>query len=228
MLNYIRRFLINNSNGALTYTEEVRKRLIDLGCNPKKIISSNNSDVSEREIHPLPFPPIDTRLNVLFVGRLLKHKQIERLINLLERLSFVYVRLIGPGMESLRGVIERRGLAGRVSISEAKTGENLYRDFLWCHLVANPGHLGLLVISAAKHGRAIVVDNQSRHAPEALIAKEAGQPFISWGNEGDVDGFFRKAYAGELPLKGWGLTLAGYVRTHYTIEHCIDRFTSFF
>jgi hypothetical protein len=94
--------------------------------------------------------------------------------------------------------------------------------------VANPGPLGLQVVSAAKHGRCIVVDNGSRHGPEVSIAREAGQPFINWGNDKEVDTFFHKAHVGEVPLKDLGLALTEYVRAHYTIEQSVKRFTSFF
>jgi len=74
----------------------------------------------------------------------------------------------------------------------------------------------------------LIGKKEGEPSPESLIAREAEQPFINWENDGDVDSFFRKAYAGELPLKDWGLKLAEYVRTHYTIEKSVERFISFF
>jgi len=136
VLKLIRRFLINSSDGALPYTEELQRRLIALGCKSEKVVSANNSEVSEGEIRPLPLAPIRTSLNILFVGRYLKHKRIERLINLAERLQFVRIRLIGPGLEkALAGSVEKCQLTSRVSICGPKIGEDLKEDFLWCHLV---------------------------------------------------------------------------------------------
>ena len=228
VLKLIRRFLINSSDGALTYTEEARRMLMDFGCKSEKVVSSNNSDVYAREICLLPVPLIDAQLNVLFVGRYLEEKRVERLIDLADRLPFIYVRLIGPGMAVLRRGLERRKLNNRVEVLGPKTSGDLKADFEWCHILANPGSLGLQVILAAKHGRCIVVDIGSRHGPEVAIAREAGQPFINWGNDSDVDSFFKKAYMGYVPLKDLGLTLAEYVRTNYTIEQSVQKFTSFF
>lgn len=228
VLRYIRRFLINHSDGALTYTEEIRRMLIDMGCHREKVVSSNNSDVAQKDICPLLVPPIDSRLNILFVGRYLEGKRVERLLGLAERLPFIHVRLIGPGMKELKRSFEQCGLKPRVEFLDPKIGDSLKTDFEWCHLVANPGSLGLQVISAAKYGRAIVTDSQSRHAPEAFIAREAGQPFINWGSSEEVDSFFKRTYAGEVSLGELGVMLAEHVRNHYTVETSAQRFLSFF
>ena len=149
VLKLLRRFLINSSDGALTYTEELRRMLLDLGCRSEKVVSANNSDVKKQEVIALPLPSMENGLNVLFVGRHLKQKRVERLIDLAGRVSYIRVRLIGPGMESLKTVIKKRGLANRVSFFGPKTDEDLKEDFFWCHLVANPGSLGLLVLSTS-------------------------------------------------------------------------------
>jgi len=227
ILKTIRKFLVDSGDGALTYAEEQREMLIAWGCDPRKIVSFNNTHIAQCEIEPLPLPPVRDTLNLLFVGRNLEHKRIDRLVDLAARLSFVRIRLIGPGMDNLRDIVLDRGLREQIEILPAKTGGALRDDYRWCHLVANPGHAGLLVVSAGTHGRPIVIDHGSRHAPEVGIARAARQPFLDWGNELEVDTFFAGVFRGELSVGDWALSLVECLRSDFTIESSVDRFASF-
>ena len=127
----------------------------------------------------------------------------------------------------MKGEGPNNGLRNRVDRLDARIGEALKGDFEWRHLAACPGHLGLLLMTAAKHGRPIVADSETRHGPEVAVARETGQPFINWAHDEEVDRFFQRAFAGDLPLGPLGLALAEYVRNHYTLERSVQAFLSF-
>jgi glycosyltransferase involved in cell wall biosynthesis len=225
-LRRLRSWLVKTSDGALTYTEEIRARLIAAGCPPDRVVSANNSEVLAADVQPLPPHTPTDRLNVLFVGRNIPHKRVDRLIEAAGRLPFLRVRLVGPGMERLEPLVSQAGVTERVELHGVKTGDRLLDDLDWCHLVASPGHLGLLVATAARAGRPIVVDSSSEHAPEAVIARGAEQPFIDFSSPRAVDRFFTQALDNAVPLADLGSRLAEHVRTSYTIEESVRRIRS--
>jgi hypothetical protein len=209
------KLLVNRSSGALTYTAEYKEKLTKAGCLPNKITSFNNSEVSERDVSRFPIDDIQDFVHVLYIGSYRRHKKIERLIQLSDRLDFIKVRLIGPGL----GILKKRENKNIEVIPTALTDESLTPHLKWSHIVAAPGHVGLLVATAARAGRPIVIDSSSKHAPEYLIAKEADQAFINWSQNGEVDSFFKSIYKGGIDLNRLGARLSDHVKQNYTIEN---------
>jgi len=159
-------------------------------------------------------------LKLLFVGRYQPRKMIERLLDLLFRRDDVVVRLVGPGMESLARAADLER-TGRLERFGRTVGVDLEEHFDWADIVANPGHAGLLVMNAASHGKGIVVDSGSDHAPEYWLAREADQPFIDFGDAVAVDRFIDECLSDEGMdrLRQWGAHLQNVARERYTIEH---------
>ena len=223
ILQYARRFLVNSSSGTFTYTEKVKDELVRWGCDASKLVSLNNSDVYRSQIVPLVIPKVEGRLHLLFVGRPVPERKIERVIELVERLGVLDARLIGPTMSHYSDIVREKNLEDRIKLCEAKTGNALQEDFEWCHAVVNPGSLGLLIINAAKYGRAVIVDRDSRHGPEIVVAEEAKQYIIDWSDQQELDAFFLGLLEREDQLREKGQQLSEYVRYNYTIEKMVER-----
>lgn len=220
VIDWIRRWLLRRGAGCLTYSENqvarVRRRL---GTDAR---SFNNTEVSLAEFRTREIGSgraSDRRhLRLLFVGRFQARKRLERLVALAERLENVHVRFVGPGMDQL--VVDNDLVrSGRVTVYGKLTGAELIEHFDWADLVANPGHVGLLVMNAARHGKPIVIDSKSEHAPEFWLAKNAEQPFIDFSESRAVDDFVRSVMDNREILEKWGDDLQRIAKERYTIEY---------
>jgi glycosyltransferase involved in cell wall biosynthesis len=212
------KYFLQHSAGCLAYSEPVAERVSDKFN--VHAVSFNNTQVRKDEFRPGIFDE-HSELRLLFVGRNQPRKKLERLIELAERRKDVYIRLIGPEMESLHISSALKKL-GRVKVYCRTTGKELNAHFDWSDLVANPGHVGLLTLHAAQHGKGIVIDNNSRHAPEYWIAKEAGQPFISFGCTEEVDSFVDHVLDNRGKLRQWGSQLQKVAMLKYTVEYMAE------
>lgn len=224
VLRWLRRWLVNSSSGALTYSEAMRASLIAMGCRPEKVMSSNNTVVCERDFSISPVPKMDGSARLLYVGRNQPRKALRRLVELAARRPEVRVRIIGPLATDLRKDVDELGLREQVECLDPIVGEALAKHFSWCHCVVAPGHLGLLVTDAARFGRPILVDSSSDHAPEASIAEEAGQPFFDWSSRRVVDSYVDTLLGGRVDLQNLADQLSDMVKMNYTIEEMARRF----
>jgi glycosyltransferase involved in cell wall biosynthesis len=219
LINYFRGILLRRAAGCLTYSqvqaEEVLRRF---GVNA---VSFNNSEVRVSEFRQGIHAAKRDGLKLLFVGRYQTRKRLERFIDLASRRSDISVRLVGPDMDRI-DVPQALDVSGRVEKFGKTSGEALNEHFDWADLVANPGHVGLLVMNAARHQKGIVIDSESRHAPEYWLAKEAGQPFIDFSDCEAVDQFLDGVIADPTATKVWAERLQELARSRYTIEYMVD------
>jgi glycosyltransferase involved in cell wall biosynthesis len=211
----IRKYFLQNGAGCLAYSEpianEIKKRY------GVKAVSFNNTQVRANEFLPGIFED-HAGIRLLYVGRNQPRKKLQRLIDLADRRDDIEVRLIGPGMETLH-VPNHLRMNQRVSILGRVVGSDLVPHFAWGDLVANPGHVGLLVMNSAKFGKGIVIDSKSAHAPEYYLAEEAGQPFVDFSSETEVDRFFNSVKENPAQLQRWGHALQTIAIKKYTIEY---------
>lgn len=214
----LRRYLLRQGAFCLTYNEPTARAVKSMYGVPA--VSFNNTEVSLDEFRPGKFETSD-ELRLLFVGRNQLRKKLERLVELAQRHDDVRVRLVGPGMEHLNIPSELQR-SRRLEVFGRTRGEELAEHFDWAHLVANPGHVGLLAMNAARHGKGIVVDAASSHAPEYYLAEEAGQPFIQFGDPTAVDAFLQEIRQNRRKLESWGRTLQDVARKRYTVEHMVE------
>lgn len=214
LADYMRRFMLLRSAGCLAYSkkivEDVKTRYgVDT-------ISLNNTQIRQDDFRIGKFDN-HPEIRFLFVGRYQSRKRLERLVALSMRRSDIYVQLVGPGMETMR-IPDELISSGRLKIFPRTVGKNLNPHFDWADIVANPGHVGLLVMNTAQHGKGIVIDSDSHHAPEYWLAKESEQPFISFGSQNEVDCFINKIKQNRRKLYEYGNRLQNVARQNYTIE----------
>jgi glycosyltransferase involved in cell wall biosynthesis len=223
-LNLFRKALVTRSAGCLTYNEPIAQRIRDEY--KTEAVSFNNTQVSEAEFRRPVFPD-HTEFHLLFVGRNQPRKKLHRLINLAARRQDVHVRLIGPGMENLE-VPPDLVVTGRLESVGRTVGNDLNEHFDWADIVVNPGHVGLLVMNTAQHGKGIVIDAESDHAPEYWLAKEAEQPFIAFEKKDEVDQLIDDVLDNRWKLKQWGRQLQEVAKQKYTIEYMAKAHFEFF
>lgn len=220
VLNLLRRYLLMRAAGCLTYSDlqvGMVKRLSGVSA-----VSFNNTEVRRCEFRAGIHRAMETsramELRMLFVGRFQPRKKLERLIELADRREDVYVRLVGPGMDAL-SIPDQLFDSGRVQLFGKTSGGALNPHFDWADLVVSPGHVGLLVMNAARHGKGIAIDASSQHAPEFWLAKEAGQPFIDFGSRKAVDSFLDEIGRNRDLLSKLGAELQRVAQSKYTIEY---------
>ena len=219
LVNYFRGIILRRAAGCLTYSEvQAKEVLLRFGVNA---VSFNNSEVIVSEFRQGVHAAKRDGLNLLFVGRYQTRKRLERLVNLASRRPDISLRFVGPNMDRIE-VPQALEESGRVKKFGKTSGEALNKHFDWADLVANPGHVGLLVMNAARHQKGIVIDSESRHAPEYWLAKEAGQPFIDFSDCKSVDQFLNGVIADLTILKVWAVDLQNLAKSKYTIEYMVD------
>lgn len=210
--------VIAKAAACLTYSEPIAGQLTQE--HGVYALSFNNTEIMAGEFVDGSFDK-HPEIRLLFVGRWQPRKRLERLIELANRREDVHVRLIGPGMENLT-VNPSLTDSGRCSIIGRAVGKELIPHFHWADMVANPGHAGLLVMNAARHGKGIVIDAESNHAPEYWLAKEAGQPFIPFAEHSAVDHFIDSINNDRSLLTKWAAQLQNIAREKYTVEHMAE------
>ena len=215
ILNWTRKYLLQNAAGCLAYSELIAQRVKkEYGV---ETASFNNTQVKNNEFRVGCFDE-HAELRILFVGRNQPRKRLERLVKLSERVPDIHLRLIGPGMEKLQIPAELRR-SGRIELFGRIDGKDLNPHFDWADMVFNPGHVGLLVMNSAQHGKGIAIDAKSPHAPEYWLAKEAGQPFIPFCDQDAVDHFLEDVRKNRGKLQQWGQKLQTIAKKKYTIEY---------
>jgi len=214
-VQWVRKCLLKNSGGCLAYSEPIAESVIN--CFDVKAYSFNNTQVRVEDFRA-GFFDNHAELRLLFVGRNQLRKKLERLIELAKRRGEIFLRLIGPGMDSVKIPAELLD-SGRVEIFGRTTGKDLNEHFDWCDMVVSPGDVGLMVMSSAQHGKGIVIDNDSHHGPEYWLAKEAGQSFIPFEEKDEVDRLIDHVLENRWKLKQLGSQLQEVAKQKYTIEY---------
>ncbi len=216
LLHAVRRRIMAAAGGILVHSEQVRHRLSEEYH--LEAVSYNNTSVRRDEFRRSAVPREQTRIHLLFVGTYKPRKKIERLIHFAEVFDDVDVRIVGPGMDVL-SIPPELADTGRVTVHDRAVGTALNDHFDWAHIVVSPGNTGLLVIEAARHGKAIAVDNDSYHGPEVWAARVTGQPFLSFGDDAAVRQFLDSLQADPEVLSRWSEDLREEAIKHYTVEH---------
>jgi len=215
----VKKYLFELSAGCLVHSKAVSLRLqkeYDM-----EGISYNNTEVARAEFRPGNFEKQNHEIKMLFVGTYKPRKKLERLIKLATRRDDVKIRIVGPGMEKLQGY-QKLAEVGKFEVYGRATGNLLNHHFDWADILVSPGNVGLLCMNAARHGKGIVIDNNSYHGPEFFLAKEADQPFISFSNSAEVDQFIERVQKDPSLLEKWGNALQEKARKEYTIEHMAE------
>jgi glycosyltransferase involved in cell wall biosynthesis len=216
---FARRRILPIAEGVLVYSDMIKEKLSKEISKP--ILSFNNTSFSEKDIQILPFDFSDNVLNLIWVGRYQKRKKLERLVNLARRNSKVNLRLIGPGIKEN---IQLNNEDNNIKLYSELYGDDLIQHFEWSHAIFNTGHAGLMVMNSARFGRPIFIDNDSYHAPEIQLAKDASQVFLDFGNEEEVRELVEKCITNRDFLIEQGKILANVMKEKFTVEYMAQQY----
>ncbi len=220
ILEQIRLFVLKKSASVLAYSDSIADHLRNK-LRDTPVISINNTQVKKSDFMNLSWPPSDS-LKFIFVGRPQERKRLDRIVKLAEWYPSTFWRLIGPDMKEFMQN-HFGSLPDNIECFGKTTGNALVSHFEWCHAVVNPGHMGLLVSNAAKHGRPVLVQENERHAPEIILAREADQPFVNFDSREITKRLFSDLSADPGILIDAGERLQETAKQNYTIENMVEK-----
>lgn len=218
--SFLRKIHLNASEGILVYSNSVKEKVLK-SLPHKEVISFNNTSFFKDDMIPQPFNKNEDGLNILWVGRDRKGRNLKQLIDLAERNPNVNVRIIGIGLyekyHRFNDTIVNFEVLGPIF------GDDLIEHYKWCHAVFNPGGAGLIVMNTARFARPIIIDKNSYHGPEIDLAKEADQIFIDFTDENKIDNLIKQFIIDKSILEDMGAKM--YDKMHnYTIENMVNKY----
>lgn len=162
------RFVERRANYAITYGSFYKKKLIEKGLNPDKIIIAQNTiDIENiieknRDLHRS-YSHDSTK--VLFVGALIKKKNLESSIEaikiLIEEGYNIIFDIVGGGemLEHLKNLVKEYHLEDKINIVGPKYGDEV-RDYFRTHdIFLSAGLGGLAINEAMAYGLPIISTN---------------------------------------------------------------------
>jgi len=220
ILEWFRRFILEKAQLVLVYSRKISNELKkELPDTP--IVSFNNSQSFKSDFIDLQFPK-DDQPHFIFVGRPQPRKRLDRILKIAKEYPSTQWRLIGPGMKEY--MLKNYGdVPKNIQCFGKTTGEDLIPHFEWCHAVVNPGHLGLLISNAAIHGRPVIIQKNTKHAPEVALAHESNQIFIDFDNKEDVERIVSMASGHANTLKEAAKRLKNIAISDYTFENMVEK-----
>lgn len=223
LIDFIRSFWLNRVSYILVYSDWVKEKIQKLKWKVNsEIISYNNTDVRKIEMKSLPFDNFGSdSLNILWIGRYQKRKQLHHLIELAKRNKKINIKLVGPKIPDILGPSVE---GTSVELFEACYGKELETFFQWSDIIVNPGHVGLLAMNAGKHRRAIVVGEQEYHAPEIQLVRESNQWMIDFSKEREIDEFFEKIRLNKELIVKKSDEIFSHIKVKYTVEYSVQQF----
>ncbi len=136
--------LFTEGDFFLANCEFFRRRAINLGCNPEKIVVHGSGlDCQKFTFQPRYFP-VDNLVRIATTGRLVEKKGIEYAIGAVAQVAQVYSNLEfyiigdGPLKTSLQNLIDELGLSSIVKLMGWKQQEEIIEILDSCHLFVAP------------------------------------------------------------------------------------------
>jgi glycosyltransferase involved in cell wall biosynthesis len=156
-----RKHFIHQFDSLITYSQTGAAEYAQLGFPEERIFVAVNA-VTPRPEHPMPFRPVpkpDTKIRVLFVGRLQERKNIDNLILACSKLpDSLQPELVivgnGPARETLTDLAQRHYIM--TNFTGALYGDDLSKEFEKADLFVLPGTGGLAIQQAMSYGLPII------------------------------------------------------------------------
>lgn len=209
--------LLRRGAGFLVHSEDVADKIRAHG--ERRVTSFNNTDIKRSDFKAPHIPVSRDQVRFLFVGRIVARKNLDLLIQQARRREDIQVRIVGAGWQRLD--IGPEHAPNNVEFPGPLTGNALDEHFEWSHVAVSPGPVGLLVLTAAQHGRGIVLQSDCDHGPEARLANDTGQPRKDFQSNSDIDSLIREIKGNAEILREWANRLQGEAMRSYTIDHMV-------
>jgi len=220
----IRKFLLNKGVACLTYNQSIQSK-VTLRHPKLKTYSFNNTHVFKDDFYQTPFlNSSKSCLNLLFIGRNTKRKNLSMLVALLNQYDFINLRLIGQGCTSIDHSFLKPNALNRLSLYEyIADSKDLIPHIQWTDSFICSGDVGLLVLTAAKYYRPIIVSSDSpNHGPEFELAVESSQPIVSFTDNIQFSKLLSKLNSNREYLTTYASTLSDLAKKKFTIENMVS------
>jgi glycosyltransferase involved in cell wall biosynthesis len=204
----IRTWYFKMANALLLYGNFSRNLMIENGFNPQKLFvvynsldttkqfnlmfCSSKSPINDEKSKIFQKPDLFT---VIFIGRLVKAKQIQFLLNAVNEFSKngkpINCIIIGDGPERVpvTDFVSTNNLENNIYLAGAiYEEEQIYKYFKMAQLMVSPGNVGLNCMHSLAYGVPVLThDNFMYHGPEveAIIPGETGLLF-QYNNNNDL------------------------------------------
>lgn len=173
----IRKIMRNLSDTIIVYTEKQKLELKNQGSFTGKIIAAPNSLYSKKSMTPI---VKKTRNNLIYVGRLVKNKNVDRVIKsipkVLEKFPEFMLEIVGDGPElgALKDLAEKLGVKSNIlfhgHVSDKEKLRSIYSNALFS---TSPGYVGLSITQSFGFGIPMIISKNENHSPEIECAKES-------------------------------------------------------
>lgn len=166
---WVRHLMRKISSGLLFYTNQQRQEFLEeYPSFNKKLVVAPNSVFYRDEMVPVPLGN-----NFIYVGRLVKSKKVDILINgflkYAENHSQGILHIVGSG-DQLNHLVEMSSHSAFVDriifhghIAEVQRLKNLYSD---CAASVSPGYVGLSMTQSLSFGVPMIISREEPHSPE--------------------------------------------------------------
>jgi len=173
----------------ISISEFTTKKLIDdLGVNPEKI-ETVPVGINFDEIQKIPSRKIKNK--IIFVGRLLRHKNADVLIRALPKIKQKpYLTIVGAGPEEtkLKELTKNLDIQNRVNFSSLEEHGSVIKEIKSSSILVLPSSregFGLVVIEANACGVPVITVDEKDNASKKLIIN-GKNGFVCRLNEGDI------------------------------------------
>lgn len=198
------------ASGGFLYGEYAKECLTKMGCNPSKLhVIYNSLSYDEQNAVIATNPISDIYIKhfgnsdpvLVFIGRLIKSKRIEMLINatasLLSSGQSVNCVIVGDGecRQSLQELVIEKNIANRVWFYGPSYDEHNNAELLSnAALCVSPGEVGLTAIHSLTYGTPVIThNNYYKQGPEfEAITEEVTGSFYEYENDNSLTAAIKK------------------------------------
>jgi glycosyltransferase involved in cell wall biosynthesis len=221
-----RESFLKSIDSLIAYSRRGAEEYRGLGIQSEKVFVATNAVVS-RPTSPLKIKAVElnTRANLLFVGRLQERKRLDNLFHACAKLSEYIqpvITIIGDGSARTQLVKESEKIYPSAIFIGSKYGEELEPFYESADIFVVPGTGGLAIQQAMAHGLPIVVaEGDGTH--EDLVKKENGW-VIPANDIESLSNILKEALSDVIRLRKMGEESHRLVRDEINIDSMVDVF----
>ena len=188
IISYLRKITGKRARALITYYEEGKQNLVDIGLNPQKIfVAPNTIHVPNSQNYAQ-----EEKNSILYVGRLQKRKDLDDLVKSFAQVHHrlpnnTILKILGDGdivYKELASLGSKLGISEKIKFIKGTTEHDvLAQHFKQAYCYASPGHVGLGVLHSFAYGVPVITYKDRDHAPEVSNIKKNQNGLLVDGKE---------------------------------------------
>jgi glycosyltransferase involved in cell wall biosynthesis len=189
-VSQLRKIVGKRAQSLITYDEEGKQSLIDIGLIPQKIfVAPNTIHVSNSQNFSH-----EEKDSILYVGRLQKRKELDVLIKSFAQIYHQLpentgLKILGDGdqvLSDLKRLTQHLEISNKIEFVKGTTDdEELAQHFKQAYCYASPGPVGLGVLHSFAYGIPVITFEDRDHGPEVSNLKNNENALLVDGNNRD-------------------------------------------